>query len=139
MFRNSELLTRWEKIMHQKDIERFAFLYLCGRRDRAILAGTERMTFEDFDRLAYITDFLGMDQMNLEIWNLFSWQFCEQFQAIERLRKENCRNMEFRICYASSANYGIRKKQYADRFKKILRILYQGTNTGYRMSGAGTG
>ncbi len=97
MFRNNELLAGQEKIMHQKDIERFAFLYLCGQRDRVILAGTERMTFEDFDRLAYITDFLGMDQMNLEIWNLFSWQFCEQFQAIERLRKENCRNMEFRI------------------------------------------
>ncbi len=83
--------------MHQKDMERFAFLYLCGQRDREILAGTERMTFEDFDRLAYITDFLGLDQMNLAIWNQFSPQFSGQFQAIERILEENCRDMEFRV------------------------------------------
>ena len=76
--------------MHQKDMERFAFLYLCGQRDRELLAGTERMTFEDFDRLAYITDFLGLDQMNLEIWNQFSPQFRGQFQAIERVLEETC-------------------------------------------------
>lgn len=67
MFRNNELFAGWEKTMHQKDIEKFAFLYLCGQRDRDILTGKERMTFEDFDRLFYITDFLGLDQMNLEI------------------------------------------------------------------------
>lgn len=75
--------------MHQKDIEKFAFLYLCGQRDRDILTGKERMTFEDFDRLFYITDFLGLDQMNLEIWNRFSPQFSGQFEAIGRLLKEN--------------------------------------------------
>ena len=60
MFRNNELFVRWEKTMHQEDIEKFAFLYLCGQRDRDLLAGKERMTFEDFDRLSYITDFLGV-------------------------------------------------------------------------------
>ena len=35
-------------IMHQSDIERFAFLFLCGKRDRAILLGREKMTFSDF-------------------------------------------------------------------------------------------
>lgn len=80
--------------MHQKDIEKFAFLYLCGQRDRDLLAGKERMTFEDFDRLSYITDFLGLDQMNLEIWNRFSPQFSRQFEAVGRLLKENCRDME---------------------------------------------
>ncbi len=97
MFRNNELFVGWEKTMHQKDIEKFAFLYLCGQRDRDILAGKERMTFEDFDRLSYITDFLGLDQMNLEIWNRFSLQFSGQFEALERLLKEDCRDMECQV------------------------------------------
>lgn len=46
--------------------------YIYAGKGIEILAGTERMTFEDFDRLAYITDFLGLDQMNLAIWNQFS-------------------------------------------------------------------
>ena len=43
--------------MHQSDIERFAFLFLCGKRDREILLGKEKMTFSDLDRLTYVTDF----------------------------------------------------------------------------------
>ena len=53
-------------IMHQSDIERFAFLFLCGKRDRAILMGIEKMTFSDLDRLTYVTDFLGLKLYNLE-------------------------------------------------------------------------
>lgn len=96
MFRDNELLTGEDETMRQKDIEKFAFLYLCGQRDKDILAGKERMTFQDFDRLTYITDFLELDQMNLEIWNCFYPQFKEQFEAVGRLLEENCRNMEFR-------------------------------------------
>ena len=45
--------------MHQRDIERFAFLLLCGKRDREILLGKEKMTFSDLDRLTYVSDFLA--------------------------------------------------------------------------------
>ena len=31
--------------MHQRDMERFAFLFLCGKRDRAILLGKENDVF----------------------------------------------------------------------------------------------
>ena len=41
--------------MGQKDIEKFAFLFLCGKKDRDILLGKARMTFSDFDRLTYLT------------------------------------------------------------------------------------
>ena len=54
--------------MHQKDIERFAFLFLCGKRDRAILAGKEKMTFSDLNRLIYLLDYLGLDAYSLGIW-----------------------------------------------------------------------
>ena len=37
MFRDNELLTGEDETMRQKDIEKFAFLYLCGQRDKDIL------------------------------------------------------------------------------------------------------
>lgn len=82
--------------MHQNDIERFAFLYLCGRKDRDLLSGRKKMTFQNFERLVYITDCLGMDRMKLEIWNRFSSQFKEQFDVLEKLSEENWINTEFR-------------------------------------------
>lgn len=74
--------------MHQRDMERFAFLFLCGKHDRGILLGKEKMTFSDLDRLTYITDFLGLKLYNLEIWNTYSGQFAEQFQRLEQLYDE---------------------------------------------------
>lgn len=82
--------------MQQKDMEKFAFLYLCGQKDRAMLTGKKKMTFQDFDRLVYITDVLGLDQMNLEIWNRFSPQFKEQLNALEGFFKDGCSDSEFR-------------------------------------------
>lgn len=76
--------------MHQSDIERFAFLLLCGKRDRAILLGREKMTISDLDRLTYMTDFLGLKLYNLEIWNEFAGQFGEQFRQLELLYDETC-------------------------------------------------
>lgn len=76
--------------MHQRDMERFAFLFLCGKHDRDILMGKEKMTFSDFDRLTFITDFLGLKLYNLEIWNTYSEQFTEQFQRLEQLYDETC-------------------------------------------------
>ena len=76
--------------MHQKDMERFAFLFLCGKRDREILLGKEKMTFSDLDRLTYISDFLGLKWYNLHIWNEYAGQFSEQFQQLELLYDETC-------------------------------------------------
>ena len=76
--------------MHQSDIERFAFLLLCGKRDRAILLGREKMTISDLDRLTYMPDFLGLKLYNLEIWNEFAGQFGEQFRQLGLLYDETC-------------------------------------------------
>ena len=67
--------------MHQRDMERFAFLFLCGKRDRAILLGKEKMTFSDF---------LGLKLYNLEIQNEYAGQFSEQFLQLELLYDETC-------------------------------------------------
>lgn len=85
MFRNNELFVAGRKNMQQVDMERFAFLYLCGYKDEAILTENERMTFMDFDRLTYLTDILGFTYYNLEIWNKYVGQFKEQFNALIQL------------------------------------------------------
>ena len=90
MFRNKELFMQRGMIMHQSDIERFAFLFLCGKRDRAILLEKEKMTFSDLDRLTYVTDFLGLTRWNLDIWNHYGEQFQEHFQRLEQLYDETC-------------------------------------------------
>lgn len=75
--------------MRQRDVERFAFLYLCGKHDRDILLGKEKMTFSDLVRLTYITDFLGLKRLNIDIWNDYEEQFREHFQRLEQLYDES--------------------------------------------------
>lgn len=74
--------------MQRTDMERFAFLYLCGSKDEAILTGKEKMTYSDFDRLTYLTDFFGFTSYNLEIWNQYVGLFSEQFEALIQLINE---------------------------------------------------
>lgn len=81
--------------MKQKDTEQFAFLFLCGEHDRDILQGREKMTFSDFERLRYITEFLGLNEYNLEIWNRYAGMFKDQFQKLGRLYEETCGIVEW--------------------------------------------
>lgn len=80
--------------MHEKDIERFAYLYLCGQKDKDLLSGKIKMTFQEFSRIVYITDTLGFDHLNMEIWNEFSSRFAEQLEALEALDEELPGGME---------------------------------------------
>lgn len=68
--------------MHREEIEQFAFLYLCGARDRRLLSGREKMTFADFERLVYMTGFLGLVHYNLKMWNQYSIQFGKQLDYL---------------------------------------------------------
>lgn len=74
--------------MHREEIEQFAFLYLCGTRDRRLLSGKEKMNFTDFDRLIYITSFLGLIHYNLKMWNQYSLQFQEQLKILEQFSEK---------------------------------------------------
>ena len=75
--------------MQQEDLERFAFLYLCGEKDRDILLGRREMTFIDFDRLTYLADFFGLSRFNLEVWNQYIEVFTPQLSKLMRLTKES--------------------------------------------------
>ncbi len=79
--------------MYQKDIEKFAFLYMCGQRDKCLIQGKVKMTFQDFDRLVFITEFLGFDRLSLEIWNQFSAQFQAQLEDLENQLPEDSEDM----------------------------------------------
>lgn len=74
--------------MQKADTEKQIFLQLCGEKDRILLTETEKMNLGDFDRLTYITDFLGFTSYNLKLWNEVSPQFTEQFQCLMRLMED---------------------------------------------------
>ena len=69
--------------MHQEDIERFAFLYLCGEHDRKILNNQETMTREDFVRLSYLTYYFGLSAFHMRIWKDYSSKFGNKWEEQE--------------------------------------------------------
>lgn len=82
---------------YRQELERMAFLYLCGGRDRKLLSGKGRMTFTDFDRLLYITDLIGFSELNLEIWETYSGHFQKQIQEFERWVQDSTDDMVFNL------------------------------------------
>lgn len=71
--------------MERKDLERFAFLYLCKEEDRELLLGKKEMKFSDFDRLTYLADFFGFETYAVEIWNQYAGGFQKEFQHMEKV------------------------------------------------------
>lgn len=70
-------------IMHQQEVEYFAFLFLCGKKDRELLMGQSRMTFLEFERLVYLTDFLGFDAYNFKLWNQYAQEFERELKEVQ--------------------------------------------------------
>lgn len=118
--------------MQKNDLERFAFLFLCGKRDRKILLGKEKMTFEDFERLMYLTDLLGLEELNVEILNQHAVQFERNFEGLEALyeteeaispdeagSEDLQRRKEWIEAFASQTPYGIGKNY----IKQILNRI----------------
>lgn len=81
--------------MQREDVEQFAFLYLCGNRDRRLLSGREKMTFADFDRLIFLTSFFGLLHYNLKMWNQYSVQFQSQLEALDFSCEKNTEPLNF--------------------------------------------
>lgn len=75
--------------MNQADLEKYTFLYFCGKKDRDILLGKRKMTLEDLERFSYLTDLFGFRKYHAQIWNSFSGEFEEKFEALEELYKED--------------------------------------------------
>lgn len=118
---------------YRQELERMAFLYLCGGRDRKLLSGKGRMTFTDFDRLLYITDLIGFSELNLEIWETYSGHFQKQFQEFERWVQDSSDDMVFNL---TERENGMSEKWVEDflgqipdqKSEKIVEKWMQGKN-----------
>ena len=69
--------------MHQQEVEYFAFLFFCGKKDRELLMGQRRRTFVEFERLVYLTDFLGFDSYSFKLWNQYAQEFERKLQEVQ--------------------------------------------------------
>lgn len=98
--------------MRREYLERYAFLYMCGDKDRKLLLGKEKMTFSDFNRLLYIAGVLELDFYRQEIWNMFSVQFREQFSELEQLYEDT---FSF-VSYAQEETEEEQKQQWLEEF-----------------------
>lgn len=74
--------------MSREDLERFAFLYFCRKEDRDLIMGKEKMKFADFERLIYICDFLGLQELSMAIWLQYEEQFKETYKRLGQLMEE---------------------------------------------------
>ena len=75
--------------MNQADLEKYTFLYFCGKKERDILLRKRKMTLEDLERFSYLTDLLGLQKYHAQIWNTFSVEMKEKFEALEELYKKD--------------------------------------------------
>ena len=125
------------KGMCQKDIEEFAFLFLCGKHDRDILQGKEKMTFSDFERLRYITEILGLKEYNLAIWNRYAGMFGEQFQELNQLYDETCSIEPWDLTELDEEQYDrwisefcvrVQDKKSRKKLREIVRVEYMRRN-----------
>ena len=67
--------------MHQRDMERFAFLFLCGKRDRAILLGKEKMTFSEHLHDKWLQEFctqVADQEMRKQLEQIIKQQYQEK-------------------------------------------------------------
>ena len=58
----------------------FVFLW---KKDRELLMGQRRMTFVEFERLVYLTDFLGFDSYSFKLWNQYAQEFERKLQEVQ--------------------------------------------------------
>lgn len=74
--------------MQKKEVERYAFLYLCGENDREILTGKRELTFSDFERFLYLMECLGFREAELELWGTYGRRFEEQYKEMDDLTQK---------------------------------------------------
>ena len=71
------------KIENQRD----KFIQLCGENDKKILSGEEKMSFADFERLFYLTEYFDFTDYSLEFWNEHVSKFEEELSQISDVER----------------------------------------------------
>jgi len=74
--------------METKDLQKFAYLYLCSTKDRKILSGKEKMKYCDFRRMTYLAGYIGFYEFASVLWAEYGEDFKEEIDALEQIQEE---------------------------------------------------
>ncbi len=74
--------------MEKSDLEKIAYLYLCGAKDRELLLEKREMKYYDFRRLLFLIEYVRFEDYAFSFWNQFSGKFIKNIEALEAIQDE---------------------------------------------------
>lgn len=92
--------------METKDLQKFAYLYLCSTRDKKLLLGKEKMKYCDFRRLTYLAEYMGLHELDTVLWEEHGKDFQKQMDALEEIQEE----MKIDRDYYTDLEYSMREQ-----------------------------
>lgn len=71
--------------METKELEKMAYLYLCSPKDREKILGRKPMSYDDFQRLYYLAEYIGFPAFTLAFFNRYAENFQVQESVLEKI------------------------------------------------------
>lgn len=71
--------------METKELEKMAYLYLCSPKDREKILGRKSMSYDDFQRLYYLAEYIGFPAFALAFFNRYAENFQVQESVLEKI------------------------------------------------------
>lgn len=71
--------------METKELEKMAYLYLCSPKDREKILGRKLMSYDDFQRLYYLAEYIGFPAFALAFFNRYAENFQVQEAVLEKI------------------------------------------------------
>ena len=71
--------------METKELEKMAYLYLCSPKDREKILGRKPMSYDDFQRLYYLAEYIGFPAFALAFFNRYAENFQVQESVLEKI------------------------------------------------------
>lgn len=81
--------------MKSEDLQKMAYLYFCGEKDRELLWGKREMKYYDFRRLLFLINHIKFWDYGASFWNRFSGKFLKNIKALEAVYNEESENGVF--------------------------------------------
>jgi len=81
--------------MKSEDLQKMAYLYFCGEKDRELLWGKREMKYYDFRRLLFLINHIKFWDYGASFWNRFSGKFLKNIKALEAVYDEESENGVF--------------------------------------------
>ena len=71
--------------METKELEKMAYLYLCSPKDREKILGRTPMSYDDYQRLYYLAEYIGFPAFALAFFNRYAENFQVQESVLEKI------------------------------------------------------